>query len=139
MLLHNLLDISLLKRHLLEGAIIARRHPQLPLSIYNYSAKAQFENIWDGATCLCRGLIVDDGGVVVARPFRKFFNLNTEWWPESRIENLPSVLPEITTKLDGSLIIGFQYDGTFGLASRGSFESEQALWSAKWYADNISY
>ena len=56
----------------------------------------------------------------IARPLPKFFNL---------IEyqgTIPDGVPNIYEKLDGSLIILFDYQGQWEVASRGSFASEQA-------------
>jgi RNA ligase len=123
---------DLLRERLEQGYVVARKHPTLPLTIYNYGAGAQFDNVWDEATEQCRGLIVDGGGYIVSRPFRKFFNLNTSWRPETHEANLPSEQPEVYDKLDGSLGIVWAYDGQVGVATRGSFDSEQARWATAW-------
>lgn len=103
------------------------------LKIYNYTAKTQFENLWDEVTMTCRGLIVrtvNGKSVVVARPFKKFFNLNTERFPETMLENLPAEAPEVTEKFDGWL--GILYEGNYGhkrIATRGSFGGPAPLWA----------
>lgn len=38
-------------------------------SMYNYTAKAQYDKLWNEVTLQCRGLILDGDGNVVARPF----------------------------------------------------------------------
>ena len=45
-----------------EGVVRAARHPSLPLTIYNYTAKCQYEQRWCDVSRACRGLIVDDDG-----------------------------------------------------------------------------
>ena len=52
--------------------VTARRHPRLPLAIYNYTAQAQHAPMaqWTTALMDCRGLILDDDGKIVGRPFR---------------------------------------------------------------------
>lgn len=125
----QLLDTRKLQEHLQNGYITERKHPQLPLSILNYTPKATYENVWDDVTMTCRGLIVDDEGTIVARPFRKFFNENTEGFPETFIENFPTNEPLIMEKMDGSLGIFWEYDGCYGIATRGSFESAEAAWA----------
>jgi len=109
-------------QELLEQKYIKRqKHPTLDLWIYNYTHKTQFERYWNEWTLMCRGLILDGEGNVVSRPFGKFFN-------EAEPEFVAPVGEafEVTEKADGSEIISWNYQGKFGLASRGSFTSEQA-------------
>jgi putative RNA ligase len=143
--LEQLLDIDKLYKLQEDGLVHSNEHPTLPLVIFNYTPKAAFENVWgDGVIDHCRGLIVSvEKGPryhdIVARPFKKFHNLNTTSIPETMLENLPPYLPEITKKMDGSLGIWYP-DGTeFGaIATRGSFTSPQALWATKWWKDGLS-
>lgn len=107
------------------GYLICAKHPSLPLTIYNYSQKTQYEKYWNETTLACRGLVLDANGQIVARPFAKFFN-STE--VEEKIPNKPFRVYE---KMDGSLGIFFWYEGYPVFASRGSFSSEQALRGAK--------
>ena len=109
-----------------------QHHPSLPLRIFNYTQTAQFAQKWGGAIDFCRGLIVDDDNNIVARPFKKFHNLQTTNIPETWEENLPQTLPTITKKYDGSLGVYWKYGGEFGIATRGSFTSPQAQWATKW-------
>lgn len=104
-----------------EGYIISSRHPYLPLTIYNYSVKTQYEKYWNDITLMCRGLVIDDNGKIVARPFPKFFNM------EEEEVNLPDLPYEVYEKVDGSLGIFFWYENFPVFASRGSFTTEQAV------------
>jgi T4 RnlA family RNA ligase len=103
-----------------QGYITSQTHPSLPLTIYNYTAKAQFDRYWVAATLCCRGLVLDDQNRSIARPLPKFFNLSEYQG------TIPDGVPQIYEKLDGSLIILFDYQGQWEVASRGSFCSEQA-------------
>lgn len=117
----------------LEGRVTRRKHPTLPLYIYNYSAEVQFLNHWDDITLNCRGLILDEDFNVVARPWKKFFNMGQR---DNEIHSLAPV--EVTDKLDGSL--GILYpdgSGGYAIATRGSFDSKQAreatkIWNEKY-------
>lgn len=61
-------------RKLVAGRYISvAKHPQLDLFIYNYTAKSQYERYWTEETMMCRGLILDSQGQIIARPFPKFF------------------------------------------------------------------
>jgi hypothetical protein len=114
------MDVNTLKDYELRGLLYSQKHPTLPLFIWNYTDKAQWDNLWDEITLQCRGLVTDDLGNVVARPFKKFFNLS-----ENRTNTSDNF--EIFEKLDGSLGILFFYGENWILASRGSFTSEQAI------------
>ena len=103
-----------------EGWLISQVHPTLDLTIYNYSQKTQYEKMWNEETLSCRGLVLDSLGNVVARPFKKFFNLSEV---EGEIPDLPF---EVFEKMDGSLGIFFWYNGNPIFASRGSFTSDQS-------------
>jgi RNA ligase len=105
-----------------EGWLISQVHPTLDLTIYNYSQKTQFESCWTPETLMCRGLVVNSDGEIVARPFPKFFNASEH--AEGEIPELPF---EVYEKMDGSLGIFFLYNGSAVFASRGSFTSEQAV------------
>lgn len=112
-----------------EGWLYSQTHPTLPLSIWNYSDKTQWEQKWDEITLMSRGLVVDNNGTIVARPFKKFFNLS-----ENRTNTSDNF--EIFEKLDGSLGILFNYNDEWIFASRGSFTSEQAI-RGKELLDNV--
>ena len=95
------------------------------LVLYNYSDKCTFEKKWDKYTLECRGLIFEKAsGLVVARPFPKFFNVGES--EGSQLHNLPKEEYECFEKMDGSLGIVFNYKGKWQVATRGSFHSEQA-------------
>jgi len=121
------LSWSIIDKYLDDGLLMANKHPTKSLWILNYTQKVQFERLWDDVTLNCRGLVVDGSGRIVARPFRKFFNVEEH----EDCNFLPSI-PKDTSfqafeKMDGSLGILFNYKGEWIFASRGSFESEQAV------------
>lgn len=93
------------------------------MSIYNYTAKAQFVNVWTTSERVCRGLIVEDGtNKVIARGPAKFMNYGQPGAPVTDLDTLVRV----TKKHDGSLGIAWRYGNQYGIATRGSFLSEQA-------------
>lgn len=111
---------KILEKYVENGLLYKQVHPTLPLTIYNYTDKVQWENLWDDITLMSRGLITDDLGNIVARPFKKFFNL-------SEGKTIITDNYEIYAKYDGSLGILFCYNNEWILASRGSFTSDQAI------------
>ena len=115
-------SLDILNQYIDKGLVVKQDHPTLPLSIYNYSRTCQYERLWDEVTMDCRGLVLDSDGNVVAKPFKKFFNL--EELTPGQIPNEPF---EVFEKMDGSLGILFNYKGEWILATKGSFISEQAV------------
>lgn len=110
-----------LRAAVLDGRVTERAHPTLPLFIYNYSPEVQFTNYWDEVTLNCRGLILDEDFNIVARPWKKFFNMGQR---DNEIHSLAPV--EVTDKLDGSLGILYPAGNSWAIATRGSFDSKQA-------------
>lgn len=107
------------------GKLITIREDGAGLRILNYSDAALYTpGAWDNpAVRVCRGIIVDADWEVRARPWAKFFNHG-----QAEAGELDMTAPvEVTDKLDGSLgIIHRALDGAARVASRGSFESDQA-------------
>jgi len=145
-------NLELLHKHYIDtGKVVKQNHPTLPLSIYNYSRATQYDGNWDRYTLACRGLVLDNEGNVIAKPFPKFFNYeeikddkyaHCEGCRKSGMINcahpeecggweMRSVIPnesfEVYEKMDGSLGIIFHYEGEWHIATRGSFTSEQAI------------
>lgn len=112
------------------GLITIRKHPVLDLEICNYTPKTQYDKLWDAYTLISRGLILDSEHNILSKPFSKFFNLNET--PETTISNLPVEVPLITEKLDGVLGILYPEKDKAAIASRGSFDSEFAIWATDW-------
>ena len=131
MKLYELIDKADLDRALEERLVNARKSGD-GQTIYNYSDAAMFTpGSWDNpAVRKCRGLIVDDATLeIVARPWEKFFN-----YSQAEAGDLDMSAPvEVTDKKDGSLgILSLDSSGNVRVASRGSFESDQAIWATKW-------
>lgn len=120
------MNLETLHKYQSDGLLYSQTHPTLPLTIWNYTEKVQYEGLWDEVTLSCRGLITEDTtGKVLIQPFKKFFNY------EELIHK--DVIPSkgdyvyIQEKIDGSLGILFYYNGEWIMATRGSFTSEQAI------------
>lgn len=98
-------------------------HPTLPLIGLNYSQVAHntlhnFEGGWTPALKLCRGIVFDRKGKLVAFPFPKFFNYG------EGTTVIPAGAFDATCKHDGHLAIIFEYGGEIHATTRGSFMSE---------------
>ena len=117
-----------------ERLVIVQKHPDADLFIYNYTNKAQYDRVWNEITLQSRGLILDAALNIIARPFKKFFNLE---------ELLPGEIPdepfEAYDKIDGSLGILYWLNGSPYIATRGSFISNQALHATKILHDKYAF
>ena len=123
-------DIKIFDKYIKDKLISVRKHPDADLYIYNYTHKAQFAGEWDETLKMARGLILDGEGNIIARPFPKFFNL-AEHIDKDSLEDVPDEKYEVWEKLDGSLGILYWLKGKPYLATRGSFESDQAIEGTK--------
>jgi len=131
-------EIDELEKAVEEGLVTKRPHSNGNLWIYNYSPLVQYSRSWTPVTRTCRGLILDNDYNVVARPFPKIFNY-TEIIPDPVIFDR---VPNVSDKADGSLGIiynsGAGWNNGWEVATRGSFESDQAQWASSWLHWNIS-
>jgi T4 RnlA family RNA ligase len=122
----DIMNLETLHKYKEDGLLMSQTHPTLPLTIWNYTQKVQYEGLWDEVTMACRGIITDDStGEVLVRPFPKFFNYE-EAVGKSMIPTKGDYV-YIQEKMDGSLGILFCYEGEWVMATRGSFTSEQAI------------
>lgn len=135
--------MNLLSNYKENQDVIVNSHNGLNIIRYKHLGV----NWADQAVREARGLILDDFGNIVARPFDKFFNLNElvgreEYSPEIQgLSKADSGDIEVTNKLDGSLVIAYNYNG-LKFASSGSLNGEHAslfnkvakkLWSEDTY------
>jgi len=77
--------LTTLEKYYENGLLHKQTHPNLDLTIWNYSPKVQYERLWDEITIQCRGLVTNSKGDIVARPFKKFFN-----YEEHKPEEIPN-------------------------------------------------
>ena len=107
-----------------EQRLVYERFDPEGLVLYVYSSHCVFEAAWEPVTLAARGLILDlDASRIVATPFPKFFNAGERDGP------IPDLPFETTEKLDGSLIIIFHHRGRWRTATKGAFDSAQAVWA----------
>lgn len=160
MKLEQYLNMEKLEKAIAEGFIDVRKHPSLPLRIFNYSKAVQFNGgKWAHEVCACRGLIADAEDNIVSRPLYKFFNLGQPstilgsiFDPREVQENvvidadfLDKVAQHynqpitLTRKMDGMLGVRWVYDGHEGIATRGSFISEGAKFATEKWQKFVKY
>jgi RNA ligase len=119
------LDINKLNKLQEDGLLRSQKHDTLPLTIWNYTNTTQWEGKWNDYTLLCRGLVTDDVGNIVARPLKKFFNFG-ELVAKNKV---PEGGFSVYEKLDGSYIQLFYYKGQWVVSSKGSFISDHAQYA----------
>ena len=122
------MENKLLKQMIDEGYVNKNKHKKENLFVYNYTKKTQYDSIWNEVTIAHRGLITDEKGNVLARPFSKFFNLEEL---EGKKIDAPKESFEVYEKLDGSLGILYWIEDKPFIATRGSFDSDQAIHGTK--------
>jgi RNA ligase len=94
------------------------------LKLYNYTPLCTFDKAWSDFTKIARGLILNPFlRKIECLGFPKFFN-----YGEST-EALPELSFTVTDKVDGSMGLCYYNRnlGTWKFATRGSFDSEQAI------------
>lgn len=130
MKLFDLIDKELLDWCIANQYITVSKHPDFPLYIYDYTTHCALDGAWNEATMKCRGLIVDGNYNIIARPFEKFFNVE-ELQGLNESSKLHIEIPELPfrafEKLDGSLGIGYWWNGKLYISTKGSFVSDQAI------------
>lgn len=103
------------------------------LMLFNYTHAAHFNGRWNWFERVSRGLILNSvTGEIVARPFDKFFN-----WGERERKGLGHIVV-VTEKLDGSLGILYRRNGDYRIATRGSFDGDQAMWATDFLNRNYN-
>lgn len=122
--LDEVLNPSELSEMINQGYVQVRHHPDYPYVIFCYTKQAMFERKWNNTTMTCRGLIVNENtGEVLARPFKKFFNMGEPDAPTVEHGDWVTVYD----KLDGSLGIAYETPDGPAIATKGSFVSDQAV------------
>jgi len=142
-----IIDLNELNKLKDLGLVRSSRHPSLPLTVWKYTQKCQFEKAFGDYPLLrkARGLILDDNGNICARSYEKFFN-----YSEMQKSELPIGVKDfvIETKLDGSCIIVFRYNDQVIYSTLGSFCSDQAfnstflfkqLYNEDWIENGVTY
>ena len=134
--LDDLFDLLDLEAAIDSGFVRTQTHPTLPYTIFNYTERTAYENVWTPVTKQCRGLIAHaDTGEVIARPFPKFMNYGQDGAHVGAADDAVIV----TDKADGSLGILYPTgNGGHAIATRGSFASEQAQHATALYQDRYA-
>lgn len=131
MLVGDILDTEDLAQAIDAGYVAEKLHPDYEdgthLALYVYENSCVLDAMWTPTTKVCRGLIVDhDTWRVVALPFPKSFLVDVHKGGAPYVDPLPTTAPRVTTKVDGSLAIIYWWAEKWRVATKGSFQSDQA-------------
>lgn len=137
--IEDIFDIDLFSHMVEQKMIRVNSHPEdEDLRIANYTPTCQIEGKWNEATVACRGLIYSEhSGVVIARPFPKFFNLENYQRNEIQRWMDEATTYEVADKHDGSLGIAYYFGPGHRISTRGSMNSEMALWATDWLNNSL--
>lgn len=95
-------DVELLQDLATAGYVYIVSDTRSDLRLVNYHRRVAYERRWDEHPILldCRGMVFAPDGTVVAKPFRKFFNLGER--PGTSVLDLAKLgNPEVSVKFDG--------------------------------------
>lgn len=96
------------------------RHGELHLFSYNYVIPDVYKK--EPLAKELRGIIFNEDGTIIARPFAKFFN-----YGEPLCEVSTDSIITTNDKIDGSMAIPYMLNNEIKVSSRGSFTSETAM------------
>jgi RNA ligase len=137
MILKEILSIQNIQTLLLSGFTNWKQYGEVfvdqdnDLTIFNYTQGCMYSTRWNFFERVSRGLIINNKtGEIVARPFDKFFN-----WLENG-EKASGYIVNITEKWDGSLGILYRKNNGYKIATRGRFDSDQAIWATEFLNKN---
>ena len=120
-----------LMKHVKAGNINVQREDGL--EIFSYSKSCVYDGAWDKFTLMARGLILcPKKKKIIALTFPKFFNFGEV---STKLPDLPFTVNE---KVDGSLGLCYFYEDKWHVATKGSFQSEQAVWATNWLNFNVA-
>lgn len=112
-------------RAAVESGHVAEREGPEGLRLFCYTQAAVYDRVWTPHTLAARGLILHpESKTIVATPFPKFFNHG------ERPDTVPALPFDVYDKMDGSLAIIFHWNGQWRVATKGSFQSDQAKLAA---------
>ncbi len=133
MYLEDYLDLDELKLCLEAGTIREAKHEFANLRLYTYTEKAQFAGEWLDAERKCRGLVTWNN-IIIGRCMPKFFNYSEHTNGKSYTCQLPVEDFKVYSKMDGSMGTVFFFQGSWLVATKGSFHSDQAKWANEYLA-----
>lgn len=114
---------NLIEQEVSDGYITKREHDGLTL--YNYSRTTEYEQRWNRATRISRGLIIDSAThELISIPFPKFFNYGIS---EHLHRPIPTHEPIATVKMDGVFATGYNWRGGFQWSTRHNIETPKSL------------
>lgn len=89
------------------------------LTISKYTKKVFYKGLWSEETIRARGIVTNEAGEVVQRPFNKIFNYGIE--PQAPKFD-PKEMVVVSDKVNGFMLAVSWYEGDFLVSTTGSLE-----------------
>jgi hypothetical protein len=126
-------NLEVLRTLAADGRVATTPGPD-GLTLFNYTDRTVWERLWCPDTLAARGLVLDEHGAIIARPWPKFFNVGE---PGFAPDDLPAEVPELSDKHDGSLVIVFWNPKRerWQAVTRGSWDNPQTRFANDWLAE----
>lgn len=114
----SIVDKKFLDKLCDDGYLYNNKHPIMNLWIYSYTDKIHPVLSVKELIDTCNGLVIDENGKVIAKPFRRFYNIDTM---NKKIPLEPYI---VTEKVDGNMVIVTRHNRELVVCSRCSFNDE---------------
>lgn len=132
-------DIDVLNRYVENSTMCYEQHPSGQLSLYGYYSDHVTKQaaIWDETSKHCRGLILDEQGIIVERPFSKFWTFkqylseSMVLLSENQIFRIPKGEFRLLEKIDGTMVTLYWINNKPYLATQRSFTNAKAIEATK--------
>ncbi|MCL2682251.1 MAG: T4 RnlA family RNA ligase [Bacteroidales bacterium] len=128
-------DLKVLEKYVQDKNICCEKHPSEELYLYGYALNS--ETKWDEISVHCRGIILNEFGDVVERPFPKFWTYrqylskNTVLLSENKVLKIPKCKFRILEKIDGTMVTLYWINDKPYLATQRSFTNIKAVEATK--------
>lgn len=124
------MNLQELDRLVHVGLVKKKEYPHVGLNVYKYSRKVFYDALWNESPMLeeAHGLVVDNYGLVVMRPFKKVYN----YLENGAGENVdPKMVVRVVQKINGFMGQATQFAGQTLIGTTGTLDSDYAKLARK--------
>lgn len=127
------LNRDILETYVDSTIVCCEKHPFADLYIYGYYEDPTKSHIWDETSKHCRGIIIDNSGNVIERPFDKFWTFkqyiskDVIMLNDNQVLRIPDNNFRITEKVDGTMVTLYWINNIPYLATQRSFTNIKAI------------
>ena len=132
-------DISRLENYIGSTSMCKETHPNGLIHIYGYYSDSTTPSVpnWDDLNINCRGLILDNKGNVVERPFPKFWTFKQYLsrhhilLNDNQILSIPEGKFRLLEKIDGTMVCLYWINNKPFLSTQRSFSNIRSIYATK--------